>query len=182
MSPVQWYQHSRLLWFVHFALSFLTAECWCLFHLARCIRASWQPQVTCVSLLLSRCRPTGAFEVHHRFTGASTLPGASGPGGFFQAACCTKASQWLSWLLWHPFWVRQPFWLWCADVAQSSFVFKTCITVAGLHLFACFHLKMLCECLKCPLPLQLIAKGCFTIHKIATIVCRLSKTQKGEFS
>ena len=138
--------------------------------------ASWQPQVTCVSLLLSRW-PHRCI----RFTTGSQVHQPCQVLLRQVAFCCTKASQWLSWLLWHPFWVRQPFWLWCADVAQSSFVLRTCITFALLHLFACFHLKMLCECLKCPLPLQLIAKGCFTIHKIAT-VCRLGKTQKGELS
>ena len=37
----------------HFALSFLAPERQCLFHLAQCRRASWQPQVTCVEATLT---------------------------------------------------------------------------------------------------------------------------------
>ena len=45
----------------HFALSFLAPERQCLFHLARCRRASWQPQVTCVEATL-----TTIVKVLHR--------------------------------------------------------------------------------------------------------------------
>ena len=64
-------------------------ERWCLFHLAaRCSRASWQPQVTCVALLLSRW--SHRCIRFTRFTGASTLPGASRPGGFFKQPAAQK--------------------------------------------------------------------------------------------
>ena len=172
----------------HFALSFLAPERQCLFHLARCRRASWQPQVTCVEATL-----TTIVKVLHRCINVARCsqvdqpcqvlfgqvafrqPVQKPPSG--SADFCDIRFECVS-----PFDCDVPTWLKVAlfwELASKERTFS--ITFARLHLFACFHLKMLCECLKCPLPLQLIAKGCFTIHKIAT-VCRLSKTQKGELS